>query len=75
MMLSIMLYIHCNFPSNIKIAFIITHVKALCVAWGCGVWGICRTKEKKAKFVISSTTHEHNFMYLKERVKKGARCR
>jgi hypothetical protein len=68
-----MFYIHCNFPSNIKIAFVITCVKIYCA---CFEKQSFRVWEENFLFFICSTSREHNFMYLKRWVyEKGTNAR
>lgn len=62
---SVMLYIHCNFTSNIKIAFVITCVKIMFVRrWWAEVRGVFRCTKNNS--LSGSTFLEHNLMYLRQ---------
>lgn len=51
------MYIHCNFPTNIKIAFIITCVKIYCAC----VLGAVREIKRSRSSLSAPTSYEHNF--------------
>lgn len=71
---SVMLYIHCNFTSNIKIAFVITHVKIMFVRrWWAEAGGVFRCAKNNS--LSGSTSLEHNLTYLRQMAgKKGEHC-